>query len=143
MNKKLLMSVLVLGGLISSGYFGARIILANDQRPNNAIVSRIAEKFNLNESDVEAVFESIRDERMAEMQKQREERLEDAVSDGVITEMQKNSILEIMAKHQGERDKNREEMKSWFEDQGIDEVKLRTYLGFGGRGKGMGRGMEF
>lgn len=141
MNKKLLATVLILGTIISAGYFGAGAILADDQNPQNTIVARLAQKFNLNESDVEAVFESVRDERQAEMKKRQEEKLSDAVDDGVITEAQKNAILVKMEEHQAQRNQNREEMQNWFEEQGIDQTKLRDYLGMGGRGgRGMGPG---
>ena len=140
MTKKLLITLIVLGGLVSAGYFGAGAIFADDNNPHDTLITRIAQKFNLNENDVEAVFQSVRDERQAEMKKRQEERLNDAVSDGVITEEQKNAILTKMQEHQAVRGQNREEMQKWFEEQGIDQTKLRDYLGFGGRGRGMGPG---
>ena len=140
MTKKLLVSLIVLGGLVSAGYFGAGAIFADDNNPHDTLITRIAQKFNLNENDVEAVFQSVRDERQTEMKKQQEDRLNEAVSDGVITEEQKNAILTKMQEHQEVRGQNREEMQNWFKDQGIDETKLRDYLGFGGRGRGMGPG---
>lgn len=139
MTKKLLATLLVLGGMLSAGYFGVGAVMADDQNPHGVLVSRIADRFNLNEEDVEAVFTAVRDERQEEMKKQKEERLNQAVTDGVITENQKNTLLERMQEHQQERGQNREEMQNWFEEQGIDETKLRNYLGFDGRGeKGMG-----
>lgn len=144
MTKKLLITLIVLGGLVSAGYFGAGAIFADDNNPHDTLILRIAQKFNLNESDVEAVFQSVRDEKQAEMKKQQEERLNEAVSDGVITEEQKEAILTKMQEHQGQRGQNREEMQNWFEEQGIDETKLRDYLGPGGHGErrmGPGLGM--
>lgn len=138
MTKKLLITLIVLGGLISTGYFGRGVILANGNSSHETLITKIAQKFNLNESDVEAVFQSVRDERQAEMKKRQEDRLGDAVNDGVITEAQKNAILTKMREHQEARGQNREEMQSWFKEQGIDQTKLRDYLGMGGRGvKGM------
>lgn len=144
MNKKLLITLIVLGGLISAGYFGAGAIFADNNNPQGTLITRIAQKFNLNESDVEAVFQSVRDERQAEMKKRQEERLNDAVGDGVVSEAQKNAILSKMQTHQEERGQNREEMQNWFKEQGIDQTKLRNYLGDrgrGGRGMGPGQGM--
>ena len=142
MTKKLLATIIILGGMVSAGYFGASAIFADDESPHNTIVTKLAQKFNLNESEIEAVFQSVRDERQAEMQQQREERLNDAVNNKVITEAQKNAILTKMQEHQEERGQNREEMQNWFEEQSIDQTKLRDYLGFGGHGsrKGMGPG---
>jgi hypothetical protein len=142
MTKKILITLIVLGGLVSTGYFGAGAIFANDNNPHQTLITRIAQKFNLNESDVEAVFQSVVDERQAEMQKQREERLNKAVSDGVITEEQKKAFLTKMQEDQEERGQNKGEMQGWFEEQGIDQTKLRDYLGFGGHGgRGMGSGL--
>jgi len=141
MNKKILLSVLTLGIIISLAGYGVKNVLADDENNLSAtIVARIAQKFNLKEEDVQAVFEAVRDERRAEMQKTREEKLSRAVSDGVITEAQKTALLTKMEEHKGERMQNREEMQKWFTEQGIDETKLRDYLGFGGQGKGPGMG---
>jgi len=142
MTKKLLATILILGGMVSAGYFGAGAIFADDESQRNTIVTKLAQKFNLNESEVEAVFQSVRDERQVEMQQQREKRLNDAVNDRVITDAQKNAILTKMQEHQEERGQNRQEMQNWFEEQGIDQTKLRDYLGFGGHGsrKGIGPG---
>jgi hypothetical protein len=76
LNKKTLAVVLALGAIASVGYFGGSYVLASDNNPmHTTLVSRIAQKFNLNEADVEAVFEAVRDERQDEMKSQREERL--------------------------------------------------------------------
>src|SRR3972149_7503644 len=93
MTIKLLATILILGGMVSAGYFGAGAIFADDESQHNTIVTKLAQKFNLNESEVEAVFQSVRDERQVEMQQQREKRLNDAVNDKVITDAQKNAIL--------------------------------------------------
>lgn len=142
MNKKLLATILTLGVITSVGYFGTNYVLADYDNPmHDSIVSKIAEKFNLNEADVEAVFESVRDERQDEMKKEREENLSNAVSDGVITESQKQDLLSKMEDHSGERQTNRSEIQKWFEDNNVDETKLREYLRPEGRGMREGRGM--
>jgi len=129
MNKKVLAAVLALGIIASVGYFGSNYVLAEDENPmHQTLISRIAEKFNLKESDVEAVFEAVRDERRDEMKSQRSEKLTQAVSDGVITEAQKVTLLDKMEEHIGERQANRAEMQNWYKDQGIDQTKLRDYL---------------
>lgn len=141
MNKKLLATILALGIIASVGYLGTSYVLANENSPvYGTLVSRIAQKFNLKESDVEAVFTAVRDERQAEMKIQKDEKLSQAVSDGVITEAQKTALITKMDKNHNERAKNREEMQKWISDQRIDETKLRGYLGFGGMGRRMGMG---
>lgn len=134
LNKKTLATLLALGVITAGGYFGVKSVKADETFPHSDVVQKIAEKFSLNESDVQAVFDSVHEEHMQQMQTSREERLNQAVSDGVLTEDQKNALIQKMEEHIGERQQNREEMQAWFNEQGIDETKLHEYLGFGGHG---------
>lgn len=141
MNRKVLAAVLALGIIASVGYFGSNYVLADDENPmHQTLISRIAEKFNLKESDVEAVFEAVRDEKHEEMKAEREKRLTQAVSDGVITEAQKTAILSKMNENINERKGNREEMQNFFKEQGIDQTKLRDYLRQEAKGNNRGEG---
>ncbi len=141
-NKKTLAIVLALGVIASVGYFGSSYVLAADNNPMHAsLISKIAQKFNLKEADVEAVFEAVRDEKQEEMKSQRVEKLSQAVKDGVITEAQKTTLLAKMEEHIGERQANRAEMQNWYKTEGIDETKLREYMRPVGKGDGEGRGM--
>lgn len=134
MNKKVLFSIVTLGIMLSAAGYSASKVLADSQNPmHDTLVTRLAEKFNLNESEVEAVFTAVRDEKMAEMEQKREDGLNEAVGDGVITEDQKNAILSKMQEHKDQMHQDRNEMHTWFSEQGIDETKLHEYLGgFGG-----------
>lgn len=137
MKKKTLATLLALGIITAGGYFGAKGVLADETgKPSDTLVSRIAEKFNLNTDEVQAVFDSVQEERMQEMEQNREEKLNQAVQDGVLTEDQKNSLQAKMEEHMGEREQNREEMQAWFASEGIDEQALHDYLGFGPKGHG-------
>lgn len=141
MNKKVLATVLALGVIASVGYFGTTVVMADDTNPIHAnLITKIAQKFNLKESDVQAVFDAVRDERQEEMKSQRTERLSQAVKDGVITEVQKQALLAKMEEHLGEKRANRAEMQKWFADNNIDETKLRDYLRPAGKDDGQGRG---
>lgn len=141
-GKKLLTIALALGVMTSMGYFGTSVLADSNNPVHDTIVSRISEKFNLNEADVEAVFDSVREERQDEMKNRREESLTKAVTDGVITENQKNAIISKMDENLGERGENHDEMQKWFTDNGIDQTKLSSYLGFGrGEGERGGKGM--
>lgn len=115
-------------------------------RPMQDLVKKIAERFHLNEADVQKVFDEVHDEHKAEMEKKVEERLSEAVKNGKITEAQKNAILEkhkeIRAFHESLKDLSPEEMKtkmqefhknlnSWWESQGIPE-DVRREIGFFG-----------
>lgn len=141
-SKRTLAIVLALGVIASVGYFGGSYVMAGDTNPmHDSLITKIAQRFNLKEADVEAVFEAVRDEKREEMKVNREEKLTLAVKDGVITEAQKNTLLAKMEEHIGERRENREEMQNWFKSQGIDESKLREYMRPVGKGNGEGRGM--
>ena len=119
--------------------------LAEDSEFTPPIISRLAEKFNLNEDEVQAVFDAVREEHgvqmQEQMQQQREERLNQAVADGVITQEQMDALLakwqEMHEERNAERQQHRTEMDAWFESQGIDHEALMEYGGFGGR-RGMG-----
>lgn len=132
LKKKTLVTLLTLGVLLSSGAFGANAILADEEsNPHKTLVTRIAQKFNLKEDEVQAVFDAVRDEKFEEMKKTREDKLSQAVSDGVITEEQKQALLQKMDEHLEDRKTHKEEMQKWFDEQGIDETKLHQYMGFG------------
>lgn len=142
MKKKVLLSILAAGTVIAAATMSVNSVRADDEtyRP---LVQRIAEKFNLDESEVEAVFVAVRDERMQEMHDRHQERLQDAINDGVITEDQMNAILakeeELHQERIENRGENREAMEAWFTENGIDHDALRTYLGneMGPKGRGM------
>ncbi len=135
MNKKALATVLVLGVIISIGYFGTTHVLAGEINTtrHDTLITRLAEKFNLKESDVQAVFDSIKDERLADFKAKREEKLSQAVKDGVITEAQKTALIAKMDENISDHRKNKDDLKKWFDDNGIDHAKLRSYMGFPGK----------
>jgi hypothetical protein len=131
MTKKALATIMVLGVIISVGYFAATPVRASDLNSNReTLITRISQKFNLNKSDVEALFDSIHDEHKAEMKAKMEARLAQAVKDGVITETQKSALITKMEEHQDGKKESREDFKKWLESQGIDPEKLKHYLGF-------------
>lgn len=150
MNKKLILpTTLVLGlivfSLMSVTYASAQSVTGRGLNNRNNVIQKIAERFNLNESDVEAVFEEERQERFAEMQALWIEKLDDLVNDGKITSDQKQAILdkheEMHNKMIGLQDLTpeerkekmqelREEIKAWADEQGID-LSFVGPMGFG------------
>lgn len=137
MNYKLLIPVVGLGALLLGSVVKAKAVFAEGTYP--PIVQKIAAKFNLNQNDVQAVFDEERSQREKERQAAFEEGLTKAVNDGVITEAQKQTLLEKHKTMMENRDQKRAEMKEWMESSGIDFSKLSSYIGFGhGRGFGMG-----
>lgn len=138
MTKKAIMTVLALGTLVSLTGVGVSSVLADDTSTFPPIISRIADKFNLQEDDVAAVFDAVREERRDEMMQNREENLSQAVSNGVISEDQKQALLNKWQEMRQEREQDRTELQAWFEEQGIDESALAQYSGFHHHGfKGM------
>jgi hypothetical protein len=124
----LALSVLVVG-ILASG------VSAQDTSNYPPIVQKISDKFNLNVSDVQQVFDEEADEKRAERFAFFADRLDELVSEGKLTEAQKESILdkheEMQDKMEGlkdlspeeRKDKMRElhdEFKSWAEQEGID-----------------------
>lgn len=116
----------------------------------NALIDKLAQKFNLNKSDVQDVFDEARTEHQAEMQQKLEERLDAAVSDGKITGAQKDKIFakvkEIRTQHEADRDsmsnltdeqrrtkmeQERTALKTWADENNIPEEYLH-FVGMGG-----------
>lgn len=153
-KKKLLLSVAVVS-LAGAGLFGtAHAFAQSSQTEATSLVQKIATKFGLNQSDVQAVFDEHREEHHAQMQANFEEKLAQLVTDGKITEEQKNKILDKFSEMREQKNANREEMhimapderkaahdkkqaelKAWAEANGID---LEVLTGAFGSGKGMG-----
>jgi polyhydroxyalkanoate synthesis regulator phasin len=128
-------------GIVMLGLLSASVASAQDST-YPSIIQKIAEKFNLNEDEVAAVFDEERDEHHAEMQAKWSERLDDLVNDGKINAEQKQAILD---KHEEMHNKMeewkdldpeerhekmrglREEFRAWAEEQGIDLPLLGPY----------------
>lgn len=138
MNAKLLIPLLGLTALLAFGAYQVKTVKADENNTYPPMVQRLAERFNLNQDEVETVFDEERQGRQQEMKERREERLDQAVSDGVITEEQKTSIVNKWQEIENEREAHRQEMQAWFEEQGIDHDALMQYGGFGPHGGGVG-----
>lgn len=139
--------------LAGASLFGAATSFAQGSTDEGtSLVQKIATKFGLSQSDVQAVFDEHREERHIKLQVRFDERLMQLVADGKITEEQKAKILEKFAElkeqkvHREEfknmtRDERKaaykqkhEELKAWAEANGID---LEILTGAFGHGKGM------
>ncbi len=155
-HKKMIIPAITLAALGLVSFVGIRSIDAKGYG-YSPMAEKIAEKFNLNSGEVEAVFEANRAERREQMGERQEERLVQAVLDGKITEEQKQAILAKKAEMQvdreqmlnlpdqereANREKHQEEMKIWAEENGIDMAQFMGMGGgFGNKGsrQGMGR----
>lgn len=107
--------------------------------PGLSIVQRISQRFGLNQSDVQSVFDQHHQEVQTEHRARMEERLNQLVAEGKLNETQKQAILtklqEMVSQkqsngenfrtmtpeqRQAEMQKKHDEMKSWADSIGID-----------------------
>jgi len=103
-------------GLAGAGSVGlVSAAASNNTGGGTSIVDKIATKFNLNKSDVQAVFDEDRESHEADMQARMQERLSQAVTDGKLTQDQADYITQAMA-----------EIKSLTKGQRPDEMDQST-----------------
>src|SRR5690349_12080215 len=115
MLKKSLLTVAAVT-VLGAGIFGSGSVFAqtttDTQNPMNSLVQKIASKFNLNQSDVQAVFDQAHQERESEMKANFASQLSQLVTDGKITEAQKQLISNKRAELDSQREANRESMQN-------------------------------
>ena len=164
MNKQKRVALVAVGvaaglSLAAAGYASAATATTTSDLP--PMVEGLAEKFNLNKTEVAAYLETERETRQAEREAEFTKSLETLVSEGKLTEAQKTAILskheELQTKREALRDTTgsdkrdqmdtiRDEWTSFLKDLGVDE-SLMPHLGPGAGmgpedGRGMGRGMH-
>ncbi len=97
---------------------------------SNGLVDKIAQKFNLNKTDVQGVFDQNKTDQQAAHTAKQKARLDQAVKDGKITQDQEDKIIakqaELKTQMQAERDalksKTEAERKA-FKDQKRTELE--------------------
>lgn len=128
--------------LLGAVGYGVTVAVAQaEDGESHPMIQMLAEKFGLDEDEVKEAFDEVKAEHFAQMQESKEDKLNQAVDDGVITEEQRQALLE---KHQNmweekkqERDEHRGEMDAWFEEQGINHEELMEYMGGFGKHGGL------
>jgi hypothetical protein len=149
-------TLMIAGAVTSIGLattLGAQAASAESEETSStgmsSLISKIAVKFNLSETDVQDVFEEHKVEMQAEHRTKVEAKLTQAVADGSLTEDQKAAILakfdELQTQREADRDEfqnmtreerrtameqKRTELEQWAETNDIPE----KYLGFVGMG---------
>jgi len=162
MNKKVTITSLVALGVAGSLMFGGiNPVLASTSGTGNypSLIQTLIDKFKLNKNEVTNVINTERATRQSERLALIEEKLNQAVKDGKISNEAKDAILSTVKEHQAERsalsenmrtkmEEHREEMQNLEEKYGIDLSEIIGFGGFGmrgsngmGRGQGMGSGM--
>jgi hypothetical protein len=118
MKTKILLPAIaiVITGVAAFGSIGV-FAQTTQTDPHTSIIQRLVSKFGLKEDEVKAVFDAERTERQKEMQTRMTERLTQAVTDGKITEQQKQLIIAKQAELQKERETNRGTMQNLTNEQ--------------------------
>lgn len=150
-RKKILLPVI---GTVVMGSALAVVTAANAQTTNNrnSLVTAIAQKFNLNQSDVQSVFDQNQKDRFAHMETMFESHLTQLVKDGKLTDAQKTLILNkrnelktqkldlsnlTPSERRAKLEAQRQSLEDWSKQNGID-INLIFSKGFGGfKGRGM------
>ena len=159
LKRKVFFPVLALA-IIGAGLMSTNIVSAQTGTGANSLITAIAQKFNLNENDVKAVFEDQRSKRAANLTQKIEDRVTQAVKDGKITEAQKTAILakleEMKNNHpdpstfknltpdqkKTQMAQKKAEMDAWLNQNGISQQTFRQLIGFRGMGFGMKGGWK-
>ena len=104
--KKSLLVLGVVSGVGLAGITGLGVASAATGTASGAtnIIDKLSAKFHLDKDEVKAVFEEERAEREAEHQQRMQDRLDQAVKDGKLTEEQKAKILAKLEELQTERE---------------------------------------
>lgn len=133
-TKYLIASLLLLGFVT----YSSSVVLADDQTDYPPFVQTLADKLGVDETAVEDAFDEIRADHFAERQQMYEDQLNNAIEAGIITEEQKNALLdkheEMVFQQEQERTQHREEMQAWYDEQGIDQEALQSYMIGSGNG---------
>jgi len=126
--------------LLGAVGYGATVAVAQEVGDDaHPFVQMLAERLGLDENEVEEALNEIKADKYAQMQERKEDRLLDAVEDGVITEEQRQALMEkhqeMWTERNREREEHREEMDAWFEGEDINHEELMEYMGgFGKHG---------
>lgn len=137
--------------LAGSSMLGLQVAEAHDAGSFTSLKQKLVDRFHLNEGEVQAVFDEVRDQHQAERKVHLDERLTEAVTSGDLTEEQKQLILakqeELQAQWESNRaalesmtkaerreamKEHRDDLTQWAADNGIQPQYI-----FGGRGPGM------
>lgn len=133
---------------------GTGVVSAQSQSSGTGLVDKIAQKFNLNKADVQAVFDQNRKDHEAQRQQDMKSKLDQAVKDGKLTQDQEDKLVAKFKEMDSYRDSLKDktederhtamktkmdEFKQWLKDNNISEdlVRLGGPHGHGGpRGEG-------
>lgn len=135
--------------LIGGGIFGANLAYAQTAG-GQTLVQRIAQRFNLNQTDVQSVFDQNKQEHLLLRGQNIEQKLTKLVSQGKLTEAQKQLVITkrkeletnlkseqdrwknlTPAERKAKRDQVKLDLENWAKQNGIDIKYLMTGVGRG------------
>ena len=127
-TKQLALTVAVAGVLSFTSVLGVQSVFADQTASNNpmsSLVEEIAQKFNLNQDEVQAVFDEHRDEMHDQMTARLEDRLQQAVDDGEITSEQKDKIVVKLQELHDQRQANQEAIQNLTMEERHQTMELQ------------------
>ncbi len=160
--KKAIITAGIVTALSAAGLAGVSVANAatttgTHNGPFSGLVDALVSKFNLNESEVQAVFDAQRETMEAERDQEAKDRLAQLVTDGKLTQAQADKITAKRTEVEAEREANRTSnekkttaerkaemenhkatLDTWLSDNGIDEQYTYLLSGGGGHGRGYG-----
>lgn len=152
MKKRVFIPTIALIAILGAVTMGTVSVSAQSPMYGN-LVTQIARRYNLKESDVQQVVNEVRVTHQSEMKLKWEERLTQAVKDGKITEVQKKAIIakhtDLQAEYaalSGLSDSERKakliqihaDLRKWATENGLDS----NFLGHFGLGEKFGKGFR-
>ena len=137
MNKKTILSIAALTLALSGGFMGINKVYADDATEKfRPMVQRIAERFGLDQTEIETFMTEQRETMREERRQGMEARINQAAEDGQLTEDQKNSLLAKMGEICDGTREQKGKLREWAEE---NEINLRELnVGQFGLGKGSG-----
>ena len=137
MNKKTILSIAALTLALSSGFMGINKVYADETTEKfRPMVQRIAERFGLDQTEIETFMIEQRETRREERGQGMETRINQAAENGQLTEEQKNSLLAKMGEICDGTREQKGKLREWAEE---NEINLRE-LNVGPFGLGTGSG---
>ena len=140
---------------LGAGVANAATSDASSTNPMSSLVDALSTKFNLDKTQVQAVFDEQKTMREAEREQEVKDELTQLFKDGKLTQAQSDSITAKRAELQKEREANKEsfkdktaaerktaretkrtELETWAKDNGIDTQYLKYVFGHGPGGRG-------
>lgn len=124
MKRSLLVPALALT-MVGTVLFATQTFAQGTNDPQTSLVQQIAEKFNLNKDDVQKVFDVERAKHESARQTNFVNKLDQAVKDGKITDAQKKLIQDKMSSMNANREEEVDKLKSMTPDQRKAEIKAQ------------------